>query len=61
MPHVIFFPFSTAVLRGIKDGLQKATTDRTVKAIVLCGADGKFSAGNQSLTLSHCLWKPVTD
>uniref|UniRef100_A0A8C0MQD8 Peroxisomal bifunctional enzyme n=1 Tax=Canis lupus familiaris TaxID=9615 RepID=A0A8C0MQD8_CANLF len=36
---------STAVLRGIKDGLQKATTDRTVKAIVLCGADGKFSAG----------------
>ncbi|XP_044107862.1 peroxisomal bifunctional enzyme [Neovison vison] len=36
---------STAVLHGIKAGLQKALTDHTVKAIVICGADGKFSAG----------------
>ncbi|XP_014919806.2 peroxisomal bifunctional enzyme [Acinonyx jubatus] len=36
---------STSVLRGIKEGLQKAITDHTVKAIVICGADGKFSAG----------------
>ncbi|XP_030884109.1 peroxisomal bifunctional enzyme [Leptonychotes weddellii] len=36
---------STAVLHGIREGLQKAVTDHTVKAIVICGADGKFSAG----------------
>ncbi|XP_019524532.1 PREDICTED: peroxisomal bifunctional enzyme [Hipposideros armiger] len=36
---------SMAVLSGIKEGLQKAITDPTVKAIVICGADGKFSAG----------------
>uniref|UniRef100_A0A8C8WRC2 Peroxisomal bifunctional enzyme n=1 Tax=Panthera leo TaxID=9689 RepID=A0A8C8WRC2_PANLE len=36
---------STSVLHGIKEGLQKAITDHTVKAIVICGADGKFSAG----------------
>ncbi|XP_037694996.1 peroxisomal bifunctional enzyme [Choloepus didactylus] len=36
---------SRAVLYGIKEGLQKAISDRTVKAIVICGADGKFSAG----------------
>ncbi|XP_058586702.1 peroxisomal bifunctional enzyme [Neofelis nebulosa] len=36
---------STSVLHGIKEGLQKAVTDHTVKAIVICGADGKFSAG----------------
>ncbi|XP_047732182.1 peroxisomal bifunctional enzyme isoform X2 [Prionailurus viverrinus] len=35
----------TSVLHGIKEGLQKAITDHTVKAIVICGADGKFSAG----------------
>ncbi|XP_007195336.1 peroxisomal bifunctional enzyme isoform X1 [Balaenoptera acutorostrata] len=36
---------SQTVLRGIKEGLQKALTDHTVKAIVICGADGIFSAG----------------
>lgn len=36
---------SMAVLRGIKEGLQKAIADPTIKAIVICGADGKFSAG----------------
>ncbi|XP_046515418.1 peroxisomal bifunctional enzyme isoform X1 [Equus quagga] len=36
---------SVAVLRGIQEGLRKALTDHTVKAIVLCGADGYFSAG----------------
>ena len=56
-----FFPFSAAVVHGIKEGLRKAITDHTVKAIVICGADGKFSAGNQSVTLSHCLRKPATD
>lgn len=48
MLHVIFFPRSTTVVRGIKESLQKATTDDTVKAIVICGADGIFSAGNVS-------------
>ncbi|XP_062961814.1 peroxisomal bifunctional enzyme isoform X1 [Cynocephalus volans] len=36
---------SAAVIHGIKEGLQKAMTDRAVKAIVICGADGKFCAG----------------
>ncbi|XP_045395806.1 peroxisomal bifunctional enzyme isoform X1 [Lemur catta] len=36
---------SAAVVHRIKEGLQKAIEDRTVKAIVICGADGKFSAG----------------
>uniref|UniRef100_A0A250Y4J3 Peroxisomal bifunctional enzyme n=1 Tax=Castor canadensis TaxID=51338 RepID=A0A250Y4J3_CASCN len=36
---------SPAVLYGIKEGLQKAVSDHTVKAIVISGADGKFCAG----------------
>ncbi|PNJ69250.1 EHHADH isoform 5 [Pongo abelii] len=52
---------STALLRDIKEGLQKAVIDHTIKAIVICGAEGKFSAGNLSLTLSHYLWNPATD
>ncbi|XP_004675113.1 PREDICTED: peroxisomal bifunctional enzyme [Condylura cristata] len=36
---------STAVLQGIKEGLQKAVMDHSVKAIVLCGSNGKFCAG----------------
>ncbi|NP_001127606.1 peroxisomal bifunctional enzyme [Pongo abelii] len=36
---------STALLRDIKEGLQKAVIDHTIKAIVICGAEGKFSAG----------------
>ncbi|XP_007529865.1 peroxisomal bifunctional enzyme [Erinaceus europaeus] len=36
---------SLAVLHGIKEALHKARTDHSVKAIVICGADGKFSAG----------------
>lgn len=36
---------SVAVLNGIKEGLQKAIKDHSVKAIVICGSDGKFSAG----------------
>ncbi|XP_048202973.1 peroxisomal bifunctional enzyme-like [Perognathus longimembris pacificus] len=36
---------SVAVLRGIKDGLQKAISDHTIKAIVISGSNGKFCAG----------------
>ncbi|XP_004577784.2 peroxisomal bifunctional enzyme [Ochotona princeps] len=36
---------SASVLNGIKEGLEKAKADDTVRAIVLCGADGKFCAG----------------
>uniref|UniRef100_G1T2T5 Peroxisomal bifunctional enzyme n=1 Tax=Oryctolagus cuniculus TaxID=9986 RepID=G1T2T5_RABIT len=36
---------SLAVLSGISEGLKKAVTDHTVKAIVICGAGGNFSAG----------------
>lgn len=50
-----------AVMKEIKEGLRKAAADSTVKAIVICGADGKFSAGNQRLTLSQYLWNPATD
>lgn len=36
---------SLAVLKGIREGLQKAVSDHSVKAIVISGADGKFCAG----------------
>ncbi|XP_068945459.1 peroxisomal bifunctional enzyme [Petaurus breviceps papuanus] len=37
--------FSKAVVDGLLDSLKKAENDPGVKAIVICGADGKFSAG----------------
>ncbi|KAM5292279.1 peroxisomal bifunctional enzyme-like [Ctenodactylus gundi] len=36
---------SLAMLHDIKEGLQKAASDSTVKAIVISGADGNFCAG----------------
>ncbi|KAM6222961.1 LOW QUALITY PROTEIN: peroxisomal bifunctional enzyme [Rhynchocyon petersi] len=36
---------SVAVATGVKEGLQKAVRDPTVKAIVIYGADGLFCAG----------------
>ncbi|XP_055977824.1 peroxisomal bifunctional enzyme [Sorex fumeus] len=36
---------SQVVLLAIKEGLRKAAVDSSVKAVVICGADGKFSAG----------------
>uniref|UniRef100_A0A4X2JUJ5 Peroxisomal bifunctional enzyme n=1 Tax=Vombatus ursinus TaxID=29139 RepID=A0A4X2JUJ5_VOMUR len=33
------------VIAGLMDSLRKAETDPAVKAIIICGADGKFSAG----------------
>ncbi|XP_054441042.1 peroxisomal bifunctional enzyme [Pteronotus mesoamericanus] len=36
---------SVAVLSGLKEGLQKARTDPAVKAIVIYGTNGNFSAG----------------
>nr|KAF6477451.1 enoyl-CoA hydratase and 3-hydroxyacyl CoA dehydrogenase [Molossus molossus] len=40
-----FNQISLAVFDGIKEGLEKALIDPTVKAIVICGANGNFSAG----------------
>ncbi|XP_072496516.1 peroxisomal bifunctional enzyme [Notamacropus eugenii] len=37
--------FSKPVVDGLLESLRKAETDPAVKAIVICGADGKFSAG----------------
>ncbi|KAM5333641.1 peroxisomal bifunctional enzyme [Glossophaga mutica] len=58
---------SMAVFSGIKEGLQKATTDPAVKAIVICGANGNFSSGadihvfstpnNSEFTLGHFIDK----
>ncbi|XP_074120360.1 peroxisomal bifunctional enzyme [Sminthopsis crassicaudata] len=36
---------SNPVLEDLIDSLRKADTDLAVKSIVICGADGKFSAG----------------
>uniref|UniRef100_A0A8C5KBW0 Peroxisomal bifunctional enzyme n=1 Tax=Jaculus jaculus TaxID=51337 RepID=A0A8C5KBW0_JACJA len=36
---------SLAVVNGIREGLQKAMSDHTIKAIVVCGANDKFCAG----------------
>ncbi|NXO87083.1 ECHP enzyme, partial [Sitta europaea] len=36
---------SLAVLQALEDGLKKADTDPSVKAVMICGDNGKFSAG----------------
>ncbi|NXG20220.1 ECHP enzyme, partial [Grallaria varia] len=36
---------SFAVLKALEDGLQKAEADPSVKAVVICGENGRFSAG----------------
>ncbi|XP_020861413.1 peroxisomal bifunctional enzyme [Phascolarctos cinereus] len=36
---------SKSVTEGLVESLRKAETDPAVKAIIICGADGKFSAG----------------
>ncbi|ERE75260.1 peroxisomal bifunctional enzyme-like protein [Cricetulus griseus] len=42
MPKHRSFP---AVISGIREGLQKAGSDYTIKAVVICGSNGIFSAG----------------
>ncbi|XP_017681816.1 PREDICTED: peroxisomal bifunctional enzyme, partial [Lepidothrix coronata] len=39
------FCFSFAVLQALEDGLEKADADPSVKAVMICGENGKFSAG----------------
>uniref|UniRef100_A0A8C5TR52 Peroxisomal bifunctional enzyme n=1 Tax=Malurus cyaneus samueli TaxID=2593467 RepID=A0A8C5TR52_9PASS len=39
------FYFSLAVLQALEDGLKKADADPSVKAVMICGENGKFSAG----------------
>ncbi|NXX93896.1 ECHP enzyme, partial [Centropus bengalensis] len=36
---------SLPVLQALEDGLKKANADPSVKAIMICGDNGKFSAG----------------
>ncbi|NXA07913.1 ECHP enzyme, partial [Sapayoa aenigma] len=36
---------SLAVLQGLEEGLKKAEADPSVKAVLICGENGKFSAG----------------
>ncbi|NWH59466.1 ECHP enzyme, partial [Geococcyx californianus] len=36
---------SLPVLKALEDGLKKADADPSVKAIMICGDNGKFSAG----------------
>ncbi|NWV27704.1 ECHP enzyme, partial [Origma solitaria] len=36
---------SLAVLQALEDGLKKADEDPSVKAVMICGENGKFSAG----------------
>lgn len=44
------FYFSRAVLQALEDGLKKADADPSVKAVMICGENGKFSAGKTSNT-----------
>uniref|UniRef100_A0A8D2QNK1 Peroxisomal bifunctional enzyme n=1 Tax=Zosterops lateralis melanops TaxID=1220523 RepID=A0A8D2QNK1_ZOSLA len=37
--------FYQAVLQALEDGLKKADADPSVKAVMICGENGKFSAG----------------
>ncbi|KAL7990767.1 hypothetical protein Chor_014197 [Crotalus horridus] len=39
------FYFSSVTLRALKQEVNRANVDPTVKAVVICGANGKFSAG----------------
>ncbi|NWU69114.1 ECHP enzyme, partial [Pterocles burchelli] len=36
---------SLTVLQALEDGLKRADADPSVKAIIICGENGKFSAG----------------
>ncbi|NXV90867.1 ECHP enzyme, partial [Calonectris borealis] len=36
---------SLTVLQALEDGLKKADADPSVKAVMICGENGKFSAG----------------
>ncbi|KFP35787.1 Peroxisomal bifunctional enzyme, partial [Chlamydotis macqueenii] len=36
---------SLTVLQALEDGLKRADTDPSVKAVTICGENGKFSAG----------------
>lgn len=40
--------FSLTVLQALEDGLKKADADPSVKAVMICGENGKFSAGKTS-------------
>jgi len=37
--------FSATVLQALEDGLKRADADPSVKAVMICGENGKFSAG----------------
>lgn len=50
LTHFISFYFSLAVLQALEDGLKKADADPSVKAVMICGENGKFSAGKTSNT-----------
>lgn len=62
---LILFYFSLAVLQALEDGLKKADADPSVKAVMICGENGKFSAGKTSNTgwakdetlSTHHVWK----
>ncbi|NWX86192.1 ECHP enzyme, partial [Nothoprocta ornata] len=43
---------SFTVIRALEDGLKKAAADPSVKAIMICGENGKFSAGADIRTFS---------
>lgn len=43
--------FSSAVVQALEQGVKKADADPAVKAVVICGANGIFSAGKNSLSI----------
>ncbi|KGL75597.1 Peroxisomal bifunctional enzyme, partial [Tinamus guttatus] len=43
---------SFTVIEALEDGLKRATADPSVKAVVICGENGKFSAGVDIHTFS---------
>uniref|UniRef100_A0A8C4JS22 Uncharacterized protein n=1 Tax=Dromaius novaehollandiae TaxID=8790 RepID=A0A8C4JS22_DRONO len=42
------------VIQALEDGLKRADADPSVKAIVICGENGKFSAG-KTFSFKHML------
>ncbi|NXK91638.1 ECHP enzyme, partial [Formicarius rufipectus] len=48
---------SVAVLQALEDGLAKADADPSVKAVMICGENGKFSAGADIRGFSSASWQ----
>ncbi|NXT92003.1 ECHP enzyme, partial [Anhinga rufa] len=50
---------SLTTLQALEDGLKRADADPSVKAIMICGENGKFSAGFSALKRQGIALGPI--